>query len=65
MSREAFIKQLEGLSEDELSEVLKFVKLLQGQSEELSNEELQEVREGQEEFRRREWVRWEDIKRDV
>ena len=65
MSREAFIKQLEGLSEDELSEVLKFVRLLQGQSEELSNEELQEVREGQEEFRRREWVRWEDIKRDV
>jgi len=65
MSKEAFIKQLEGLSEDELSEVLKFVKLLQGQSEELSNEELEEVGAGQEEFRRGEWVRWEDIKRDV
>ena len=65
MSREAFIKQLEGLSEDEFSEVLKFVRLLQGRFEELSNEELQEVREGQEEFRRGEWVRWEDVKRDV
>ena len=65
MSKEALIKQLEGLSEEEMSEVLKFVKLLQEEAEELSDEELQEVRAGQEEFRRGEWTRWEDVKRDV
>jgi len=65
MNREALIKQLEGLSEEEMAEVLKFVRLLQGQSEELSDEELEEVQAGQEEFRRGEWIRWEDVKRDV
>jgi len=65
MSKEALIKQLEGLSEEEMSEVLKFVRLLQEEAEELSDEELQEVRAGQEEFRRGEWTRWEDVKRDV
>ena len=65
MSKEALIKQLEGLSEQEMAEVVEFVKLLHGQSEELSDEELEEVQAGQEEFRRGEWTRWEDIKRDV
>lgn len=65
MSKETLIKQLEGLSEEEMTEVLKFIRLLQGQSEELSDEELQEVQAGQEEFRRGEWVGWEDVKRDV
>jgi len=65
MSKEALIKQLEGLSEQEMAEVVEFVKLLHGQSEELSDEDLEEVQAGQEEFRRGEWTRWEDIKRDV
>ena len=65
MSKEALIKQLEGLSEQEMAEVVEFVKLLHGQSEELTDEELEEVQAGQEEFRRGEWTRWEDIKRDV
>ena len=65
MSKEALIKQLESLSEEEMAEVLKFVRLLQRQSEELSDEELEEVQAGQEEFRRGEWIRWEDVKRDV
>lgn len=65
MSKEALIKQLEGLSEQEMAEVVEFVKLLHGQSEELTDEELEEVQTGQEEFRRGEWTRWEDIKRDV
>jgi hypothetical protein len=65
MSKEVLITQLAGLSEEEMVEVLKFVTLLQGQPEELSAEELEEVRAGQEEFRRGEWARWEDVKRDV
>jgi hypothetical protein len=65
MSQEVLITQLAGLSEEEMVEVLKFVTLLQGQPEELSAEELEEVRAGQEESRRGEWARWEDVKRDV
>ena len=65
MTREALMEQLAGLSEEEMGEVVKFVRLLQGQPEELSAEELEEVQAGQEEFRRGEWARWEDVKRDV
>lgn len=65
MSKEVLIKQLAGLSEEEMVEVIKFVRLLQGQPEELTAEELEEVRAGQEEFRRGKWARWEDVKRDV
>ena len=65
MSKEALIEQLAGLSEQEMAEVLKFVRLLQGKPEKLSTEELAEVREGQDELRRGEWARWQDVKRDV
>jgi hypothetical protein len=65
MSKELLIEQLAGLSEEEMAEVLKFVRLLQRQPEKLSAAELTEVREGQEELRRGEWARWQDVKRDV
>jgi len=65
MSKEALIKQLAGLSQEEMAEVIKFVELLQRQPEELSADELEEVRAGQEELIRGEWARWDDVKRDV
>ena len=65
MSKETLIKQLEGLSQEEMAEVIKFVELLQRQAEELSADELEEVRAGQEELIRGKWARWDDVKRDV
>jgi len=65
MSKEVLIEQLASLTEEEMAEVMKFIRLLQGKPEELSAEELAEVRAGQEELRRGEWARWEDVKRDV
>ena len=65
MSKEVLIEQLAGLSEEEMAEVLKFVRLLQREPEKLSAVELAEVRAGQEELRRGEWARWQDVKRDV
>lgn len=65
MNKEALIKQLAGLSQEDMAEVIKFVELLRRQPEELSADELEEVRAGQEELIRGEWARWDDVKRDV
>jgi hypothetical protein len=64
MVKEELLKQLDSLSEEKLSEVLDFARLLQEPPEELTEEELKEVQAGQEEFARGEWVRWEDIRRE-
>jgi hypothetical protein len=65
MVKEEIMEQIQRLSDEEMSQVLDFIKLLREQPEELSNRELEEIKAGQEEFARGEWSRWEDIKRDV
>ena len=57
------INQLLGsLTEKDLRKVRSFVKVLLRPAEKISEEELQEVRKGEEEFRRGDWVRWEDVR---
>ena len=58
------INQLLGsLTEKDLGQVRSFVKVLLRPPEEISEEELQEVRKGEEEFLRGDWVRWEEVRR--
>jgi hypothetical protein len=54
---------LESLPEEELSQVRDFVKVLLEEPEYLTDEERKEVREGEEEIRRGEWVWWEEVRR--
>lgn len=61
--REELDQLLELLPEEELTQVRDFVKVLLAEPEELTEEEWQELREGEEEIRRGEWVRWEDVRR--
>lgn len=61
--REELTKLLESLPEEELTQVRDFVKVMLEEPEELIEEEWQEVREGEAEIRRGEWVRWEDVRR--
>ena len=63
MSKEELLKRLDNLSEEEISQVLNFINLLQELPEELGKGEIEEIRAGQEEFARGEWVRWEDVRR--
>ena len=57
------IDQLLGsLTEKDLRKVRSFVNVLLRPPEKISEEELQEVRKGEEEFRRGDWVRWEDVR---
>jgi hypothetical protein len=54
---------VESLPEEELAQVRDFVKVLLQEAEELTEEEWQEVREGEEEFKRGTWVIWKDVRR--
>ena len=65
MTKGKITEQLEGLSQEEVSQVLDFIKLLREQPEELTDHEHEEVKAGREEFARGEWSRWQDVRRDV
>jgi len=64
-TKEKIIEQIESLSNEEISQVLDYIRLLREQPEGLTKQELQEIEAGQEEFARGEWSRWKDIRRDV
>ena len=57
--REEVHRLVEALGDEELAEVRDFLNVLMREPLELTGEERQEVSEGEEEFRRGEWVRWE------
>jgi hypothetical protein len=65
MTKGKIIEQIESLSDEEVSQVLDFIKLLREQPEELTEREREEIKAGQEEFARGEWSRWKDVRRDV
>jgi len=65
MTKEKIMEQIESLSAEEISQVLDYIRLLQEQPEEPTEQELQEIKAGQEEFARGEWSRWKDVRRDV
>ena len=65
MTKGKIIEQLENLSDEEVSQVLDFIRLLREQPEELTEREREEIKAGQEEFARGEWSRWKDVRRDV
>ena len=56
-------KLLQSLPEKDLARVRDFVKVLQEEPGDLTEEERKEVQKGQSEFRRGDWVRWEDVRR--
>jgi hypothetical protein len=62
-TRDELNQLLESLPEEELAQVLDFVKVLLEEPEDLTDEEWEEVRKGEEEIKRGEWVRWEDVRR--
>ena len=62
-SREQLNQLLGSLVDEDLEEVLSFVKVLLSEPEELTQKEWREAKKGEEEVRRGEWVRWEDVKR--
>jgi len=51
------IEQIESFSDEEVSQVLDLIKLLQEQPEELTEPEFEEIKAGQEEFARGGWSR--------
>jgi hypothetical protein len=57
------VRQIEQLTEAQLQEVLAFIQVLAQEPEVLTPEEWAEVRAGQEEVARGEWVRWDDVRR--
>ena len=61
--KEELIQRLNELSDQDLAEVLDFVRVLQEEPEELSPEESAQLRASREEVARGEWARWQDIKR--
>jgi hypothetical protein len=61
--RDELYQLVESLPEEELSQVLDFVRVLLEEPEELTEEEWQDVAEGDKEAQRGEWVKWEDIRR--
>ena len=61
--REQLHQLLESLTEGYLPQVRDFLSVLNEEPEELSTEELAEVRKGEEEIKRGEWVKWEDVRR--
>ena len=61
--REELLQRLDTLSEDELIQVLDFVRLLQAEPESLTPEEIQELHASRAEVAQGEWVRWQDVKR--
>ena len=62
--REELHQLVEGLSEDDLSEVKDFVKVLLKEPDELSDEEIAELKKGEKEVREGDWVWLEDVKRN-
>ena len=62
-SREQLSHLLGSLVDEDLEEVLSFVKGLLSEPEELTQKEWREAQKGEEEIQRGEWVRWEDVKR--
>ncbi len=63
MNKTELIERPQHLTEDELSEVLAFVNLLREPPEELTEVEVLEVQEGQNDFTRGDWMRFEDVRR--
>jgi hypothetical protein len=61
--RDELRQLVESLPEEDLTQVRDFVKVLLREPEELTESQLQEVHEGEAEFRRGEWVRWQDVRR--
>ena len=51
------------MTEQDLRQVRNFVEMVLKEPEELTEEELGDARKGEEEFRRGEWVSWEDVRR--
>ena len=63
MNKTELIERLQQLTDDELSEVLGFVKLLHEAPDELTDDEILEVKQGQNDFAQGDWVRFEDVRR--
>ena len=59
--REEVHRLVEALGDEELAEVRDFLNVLSREPVELTAEEWQEVSEGEEDFRKGDWVRWEDV----
>jgi len=51
------------LSEEELVQVHDLAKILLVEPDDLTESEMEEVAKGEEEVRKGEWVRWEDVRR--
>jgi hypothetical protein len=62
-TRKEIDKFLQSMTEQDLRLVRSFVKMLLQKPDELTEEELKDVRKGEVEFRRGEWVNWEDVRR--
>jgi len=64
--REEIIKSLNNLSEEDLEGVLEYINFIQEPEEvEPAEDELAAIARGEEEYRRGEFVRWRDIKKEM
>ncbi len=61
--RDELYQLVESLPEEELAQVLDFVRVLLEEPEILTEKARRAVQKGEEEVRRGEWVKWEDIRR--
>ena len=59
--REEVHRLVEALSDEEMAGVRDFLNVLMREPLELTDEEWQEVSDREEEFRKGEWLRWEDV----
>ena len=59
--REEVHRLVEALSDEEMAGVRDFLNVLMREPLDLTDEEWQEVSDREEEFRKGEWVRWEDV----
>ena len=59
--REEVHRLVEALSYEEMAGVRDFLNVLMREPLELTDEEWQEVSDREEEFRKGEWLRWEDV----
>ena len=62
-TREEVHRLVDSLPEEGLDEARDFLRVLLEEPAELSEEDWEEVRKGEGEFKRGEWVRWEDVRR--
>ena len=60
--REEVHRLVEALGDEELAEVRDFLNVLTREPVELTAEEWQEVSEGEEDFRKGDWVRWKAVR---